>query len=120
VLPPTREGSRFAQGDDGETVLEIDGAITRAAARQPEDRIWDHFDARHQHLRHLSPDQFGGFTDDVMGKHHSDPPALVQLLLVHRILTARKSMLLKVPLSVHEQMIRACDRRGAAHEHHHV
>ncbi|HYZ52065.1 MAG TPA: phosphoribulokinase [Streptosporangiaceae bacterium] len=112
VLARTGEGFRVTQEDDDETVLEIDGAIKRAAAQQLADRIWDHFDARHQHLRHLSLDQFGDFTDDVMGKHHSDPLALVQLLLVHRILTARKSMLLKVPLSVHEQMIHACDRRG--------
>ena len=48
-----------------------------------------------------------------MRKHHSDPLALAQLLLVHRILSARKSLLLKVPLSVHEEMIRTgAARRG--------
>lgn len=62
-----------------------------------------------------------GVTDGVMRKHHSDPLALVQLLLVHRILSARKSMLLKVPLSVHEEMIHAQQLRGeAAHDHEHV
>ena len=78
-----------------------------------ENWIWEHFDARHHYLRHLAPDQFGDFTDDVMRKHHSDPLAHVQLLLVHRILSARKSMLLKVPLSVHDEMIRpGAVRRG--------
>jgi len=57
----------------------------------------------------------------VLRKHHSDPLALVQLLLVHRILSARRSMLLKVPLSVHEEMIHAHDVQGdAAHDHEHV
>jgi phosphoribulokinase len=107
--------------DAGETVLEIDGTIDPGTVRQLEDRIWEHFDARHHHLRHLAPDQFGDFTDGVMRKHHSDPLALVQLLLVHRILSARKSMLLKVPLSVHEEMTHAQEPRGEAfHDHEHV
>ena len=56
-----------------------------------------------------------------MRKHHSDPLALVQLLLVHRILGARKSLLLTVPLSVHEEMVHAQELRGeAAHDHEHV
>ncbi len=116
------EGFRVRQGDDeDETVLEIDGGIEPATVQQLEDRIWEHFDARHQHLRHLAPDQFGEFTDGVLRTHHSDPLALVQLLLVHRILSAKRSMLLKVPLSVHEEMIHARELRGeAAHEHIHV
>ena len=86
-----------------------------------EDLIWDHFDARHHHLRHLASDQFGDYTDGVMRKHHSDPLALVQLLLVHRILSARRSMLLKVPLSVHEEISHAQEQRGeAVHDHQHV
>jgi hypothetical protein len=72
-------------------------------------------------LRHLAPDQFGEFTDGVMRTHHSDPLALVQLLLVHRILSAQKSMLLKVPLSVHDEMIHAQQLPGqTAHHHIHV
>jgi len=56
-----------------------------------------------------------------MRKHHSDPLALVQLLLVHRILSARKSLLLTVPLSVHEEMVHAQEPQGeAAHDHEHV
>ncbi len=122
VLSEPCQGFRVKQGEDpDETVLEIDGTIDPGTVRQLEDRIWEHFSARHQHLRHLSPDQFGDFTDGVMRKHHSDPLALVQLLLVHRILSAKKSMLLKVPLSVHEEMIHARELRGeAAHDHLHV
>jgi phosphoribulokinase len=115
-------GFRVKQGEDAdETVLEIDGTIDPGTVGQLENRIWEHMDARHQHLRHLSPEQFGDFTDGVLRKHHSDPLALVQLLLVHRILSARKYMLLKVPLSVHEEMIHAQQLRGeAAHDHEHV
>ena len=122
VLPDSCEGFCLRRGDDeDETVLEIDGTIEPATVRQLEDRIWAHFDARHQHLRHLGPDQFGEFTDGVLRTHHSDPLALVQLLLVHRILSAQKSMLLKVPLSLHEEMIHTQELRGeAVHDHVHV
>ena len=121
ILPDSCEGFRVFLGEDLETVLEIDGSIDPTAVTQLEGRIWDHFDSRHQHLRHLAPDQFGDFTDGVLRRHHSDPLALVQLLLVHRILSARRSMLLKVPLSVHEEMIHAHEMPGeAAHDHQHV
>jgi phosphoribulokinase len=123
VLRDPARGLSVGPGEDAdETMLDIDGTIDPGTVRRLENRIWDHFDARHQHLRHLAPDQFGDFTDGVMRKHHSDPLALVQLLLVHRILSARKSMLLKVPLSVHEQMMsHAQDLRGEAfHDHEHV
>ena len=50
-----------------------------------------------------------------------DPLAHVRILLARRILSARKSMLLKVPLSVHEEMVHAHELRGeAAHDHEHV
>ena len=122
VLRDSCEGFCLRHGDDeDETVLEIDGTIDPVAVRQLEDRIWEHFDTRHQHLRHLAPDQFGEFTDGVLRTHHSDPLALVQLLLVHRILSARKSMLLKVPLSVHDEMIHARELRGeTGYDHTHV
>ena len=121
VLHDPCEGLGVQQGEDeDETVLEIDGTIDPVTVRQLEDRIWDHFDARHQHLRHLAPDQFGDFTDGVLRRHHSDPLALVQLLLVHRILSARQSMLLKVPLSVHESLMHDHELQEEAfygHEH---
>jgi phosphoribulokinase len=123
VLHDSGRGLSVTQGAGAEdTVLEIDGSIDPGTVRRLEDRIWDHFNARHQHLRHLAPDQFGDFTDGVMRKHHSDPLALVQLLLVHRILSARKSMLLKVPLSVHEELMSHAEnlRGGAFHDHEHV
>jgi len=122
VLREPCAGFCVKQGEDaGETVLEIDGTIEPATVRQLEDRIWAHFDASHQHLRHLAPDQFGEFTDGVLHTHHSDPLALVQLLLVHRILSAQKSMLLKVPLSLHEEMIHTQELRvEAVHDHVHV
>jgi len=122
VLRDSCEGFCLRHGDDeDETVLEIDGTIDPVAVRQLEDRIWEHFDARHQHLRHPAPDQFGEFTDGVLRTHHSDPLALVQLLLVHRILSAKKSMLLKVPLSVHDEMTHAQELRGeTGYDHTHV
>jgi len=122
ILPEPCGGFCVTQGEDeDETVLEIDGSIDPTVVRRLEARIWEHFDARHQDLRHLAPDQFGDFTDGVLRKHHSDPLALVQLLLVHRILSAKKSMLLKVPLSMHEEMIHAQELRGeAVHDHEHV
>lgn len=50
-----------------------------------------------------------------MRKHHSDP-----LALVRRILSARKSML-KVPLSIHEEIARPQEPRGeAAYDHQRV
>ena len=122
ALSENCRGFSVRQGEDAdETVLEIDGSIDRDIVQQLENRIWAHFDERHQHLRRLSPDQFGAFTDGEMRKHHSDPLALVQLLLVHRILSARKSMLLKIPLSMHEEMIHASQQRGdGVHDHQHV
>ncbi|HYM50862.1 MAG TPA: phosphoribulokinase [Candidatus Limnocylindrales bacterium] len=124
LLGRAEQGLRALRGtDDGRTadILEIDGTIDRVTVRHLEDRIWDHIDARHQHLRHLAPDQFGDFQDGVMHTHHSDPLALVQLLLVHRILSAKKSVLLKVPLSLHESMIHAHQQEEEiAHDHEHV
>lgn len=101
-------------------ILEIGGEIDPTIAAGLEDRIWAHMDSRHQHMRHLAPDQLGAFTDGVLRSHHSDPLALTQLLLVHRILSARKSLLLKVPLSVHESLIHQEEVSEVAHDHEHV
>ncbi len=123
LLDNPRNGLRTRPGEDDHEsadILEIDGKIDPLTVGQLEDRIWDHIDARHQHLRHLAPDQFGDFTDGVMRQHHSDPLALTQLLLVHRILSAKKSMLLKVPLSVHESIIHEHEEEDVAHDHEHV
>jgi len=113
VLREPCAGLRVRQGADlGETILEIDGTIDPDTARQLEDRIWEHFDAWHQHLRYLSPEQFGDFTDGVLGRHHSDPLALVQLLPVHRILGVSRSALLEVPLGVEADAIAASRPQG--------
>ena len=120
LLDEQRTGVRAISGlDDGREseILEIDGGIDRSIVRELEDRIWNHIDERHQHLRHLGPEQFGDFADGALRRHHSDPLALTQLLLVHRILSAKKSMLLRVHLSAHETL--AHDHVGAAHDHEH-
>jgi phosphoribulokinase len=122
LLDETRTGVRAASGeDDGKAshMLEIDGGINRATVRDLEDRVWDHMDVRHQHLRHLAPEQFGDFADGALRKHHSDPLALTQLLLVHRILSAKKSMLLRVDLSAHESSDHDHELEGIAHDHEH-
>jgi phosphoribulokinase len=118
LLNEAANGLRMSRiGDNGAEILEIDGDIDPRTAAGLEERIWAHMDSRHQYMRHLAPDQLGAFTDGVLRSHHSDPLALTQLLLVHRILSARKSMLLKVPLSVHESVIHQDDVAELAHEH---
>lgn len=123
LLDGTTTGLRVSAGEDldglpAETV-EIDGHIDRKTVRGVEDRIWAHMDARHQGLRHLAPRQFGDFADGAMKRHHSDPLALTQLLLVHRILSATKTMLVRVPESVHGTLDHGhdLDEIGADHEH---
>jgi len=118
LLDRPRTGLRaYQQPDDDSEVLEIDGSIDRSTVTELEDRIWQHIDARHRQLRHLPPNQFGTFTDAILRPRHSDPLALTQLLLVHRILSAQKWMLLKVPLSLHEAL--AHEHGGAGEDHHH-
>jgi phosphoribulokinase len=123
LLNEPASGLRVSMADENGTsseILEIDGDIAPSTAAGLEDRIWAHMDGRHQHMRHLAPDQLGAFTDGVLRSHHSDPLALTQLLLVHRILSARKSLLLKVPLSVHESLIHQEEVTELVHEHEHV
>ena len=98
---PGRAVAISERQDADDTVLEIDGTIDPGIVRQLGNRIWKHFDARHHYL---AP-HFGDRTYGVMRRYHSQPLALVRLLLVHRILSARKYMPLKVPLSVHEEMV---------------
>jgi phosphoribulokinase len=120
LLNEAANGLRVSMTDENGSsseILEIDGEIDPDTAAGLEDRIWAHMDGRHQHMRHLGPNQLGAFTDGVLRSHHSDPLALTQLLLVHRILSARKSLLLKVPLSVHESLIHQEEVTKLAHEH---
>lgn len=123
LLEEAEKGLRVSHAEDQGSraeVLDIDGAIDPNTALMLEDRIWAHMDSRHQHMRHVAPNQLGVFTDGVLREHHSDPLALTQLLLVHRILSAKKSMLLKVPVSVHESLIHQEEVEEIAHEHEHV
>jgi phosphoribulokinase len=120
LLDEADNGLRVSSTDENGTsaeTLEIDGEIEPHTAARLEDRIWAHMDGRHQQMRHMAPDQLGAFTDGVLGSHHSDPLALTQLLLVHRILSARKSLLLKVPLSVHQSLIHQKEVTELSHEH---
>ena len=122
ILDEPATGLRLSMDeDDGQSaeILETDGHIDPATVRRLEHRIWDHIDARHQHLRHLGPRQFGDFADGAMLRHHSDPLALTQLLLVHRILSAKKTMLVRVPESVHGSLDHGheLDEIGPDHEH---
>lgn len=117
-----RAAVRSKSGSDAgraSMILEIDGGIDPGTVRDLENRIWDHIGSRHQHLRHLDPEQFGDFADGTLQTHHSDPLALTQLLLVHRILSARKSMLLQVDLSAHEASDHDHELEGVAHDHDH-
>jgi phosphoribulokinase len=123
LLNEPANGLRVSMKNENGTsaeILEIDGEIGPGTAAGLEDRIWAHMDGRHQQMRHLAPNQLGAFTDGVLRSHHSDPLALTQLLLVHRILSARKSLLLKVPLSVHESLIHQQEVEELVHEHMHV
>jgi hypothetical protein len=115
LLDQTRTGLRLSRpGDDD--IVEVDGDIDRQTVGDLEDRIWDHMDARHRHLRHLAPEQFGTFTDAVLREHHSDPLGLTQLLLVHRILSAQKWMLLRVPLHLHQTLVHEHGPDAGLHE----
>jgi phosphoribulokinase len=122
LLDETRTGVRAMSHEDAgraSHILEIDGGIDPGMVRDLEDRIWDHIGSRHQHLRHLAPEQFGDFADGALHTHHSDPLALTQLLLVHRILSARKSMLLQVDLSAHEASDHDHELEGVVQDHDH-
>ena len=76
-------------------VIEIDGRISVEDAARIEGAVWDHASARHHHLHHLRQKQLGSY-DEPHGRRHSDPLGLTQLILAHRILSAQKSLLVRV------------------------
>ncbi len=84
-------------------VIEIDGHITPQEAQLVEDNIWAHVKGRHGHLHHVPPSRLGTYEAAARRRQHSDPLALTQLILAHRILSARKSFLLRVNEQEHEQ-----------------
>lgn len=76
-------------------IVEIDGRITDGDAAQIEGAVWHHASERHHHLHHLRQQELGTY-DEPRGSRHSDPLGLTQLILAHRILSAQKSVLVRV------------------------
>ena len=76
-------------------VVEIDGRISADDAARIERAVWDHASERHHHLHHLRQKELGSY-DEPHGRRHSDPLGLTQLILAHRILSAQKSLLVRV------------------------
>ncbi|MBC5804614.1 MAG: transaldolase [Candidatus Eremiobacter antarcticus] len=75
-------------------VIEIDGNIEPAEATMVEDNIWAHIDGRHGTLHYVGPAMLGNY-EAARSRRHSDPLALTQLILAHRILSAQKSIILR-------------------------
>ena len=92
--------------DDGHRadVVEIDGRITPEEAQLVEDNIWAHVDGRHGHIHHVPPARLGTYELTARRRRHSDPLALTQLILAHRIMSAQKSFLVQVNEHEHEQI----------------
>jgi phosphoribulokinase len=75
--------------NDGESILSIPGALPRERAAAIEEDVWD----RMHFASHLRSDELGEFT---VGKtvHRSESLALVQLLIVYHLTTARAKVAL--------------------------
>jgi phosphoribulokinase len=76
-------------------LIDIDGRISVEDAAQIEDAVWKHASDLHHHLHHLRQKELGSY-DEPSGNRHSDPLGLTQLILAHRILSAQKSLLVRV------------------------
>ncbi|HEY8672168.1 MAG TPA: phosphoribulokinase [Candidatus Dormibacteraeota bacterium] len=76
-------------------VIDIDGRISVEDAEQIEDAVWRHASDLHHRLHHLRQQELGAY-DEPSGHRHSDPLGLTQLILAHRILSAQKSLLVRV------------------------
>lgn len=85
-------------------IVEIDGGITPDEAQLVEDNIWAHVHGRHGHVHHVPPERLGMYELAARRRRHSDPLALTQLILAHRIMSAQKSFLLRVHEHEHEQI----------------
>ncbi|HZU18601.1 MAG TPA: phosphoribulokinase [Candidatus Dormibacteraeota bacterium] len=81
-------------------VIDIDGRITAPEAELVERTIWAHIDGYHGHVHRVPPERLGNY-EAARGRRHSDPLALTQLILAHRILSAQKSFLLRVTAAQH-------------------
>lgn len=84
--PALREREGDYHGEPA-TFLELDGDISPEKAAAVEERVWEHM---HTH-RHLRPDEIGTYLDGNKPRH-SDPLALVQLLIAYRIVAAREAL----------------------------
>jgi phosphoribulokinase len=76
-------------------IIDIDGLISADDAAQIERAVWRHASDRHHHLHHLRQRELGTY-EEPSGRGHSDPLGLTQLILAHRILSAQKSLLVRV------------------------
>lgn len=85
------------EDDDGcrADIIDIDGRISAGDAAQIESAVWRHAGERHHHLHQLRQREIGTY-DEPSGHRHSDPLGLTQLILAHRILSAQKSLLVRV------------------------
>ncbi|GAC1675551.1 MAG: phosphoribulokinase [Candidatus Dormibacteraceae bacterium] len=92
------------QDEQAADVIEIDGRITPAEAKLVEDNIWAHVHGKHGHVHHVPPQRLGTYELEARRRRHSDPLALTQLVLAHRILSAQKSFLLQVNEHEHEHL----------------
>ncbi|MBI3779885.1 MAG: phosphoribulokinase [candidate division NC10 bacterium] len=70
--------------------LEMDGSIHPQTAGALEQRIWSHLLSPMKSLQDLAPEQLGTFAEEGSSRH-SDPLALVQLLLIYYLLQAREA-----------------------------
>ena len=78
------DGQITIDGRDGESILHIPGALPRKRAAAIEEVIWD----RMHFARHLRTESLGEFTVGTH-VHRSESLALVQLLIVYHLTTAR-------------------------------
>jgi phosphoribulokinase len=70
--------------------LEIDGSIHPQTAGALEQRIWSHLLSPMKSIQDLAAEQFGTFAEGGTSRH-SDPLALVQLLVIYYLLQARET-----------------------------
>jgi phosphoribulokinase len=99
--------------EDGQRsdLIEIDGRISSGDARLLEANVEDHMDGVHGPLHRVQSNMLGTYDASQRQRRHSDPLALTQLILAHRILSARKSVLLRMTAPDHE---------GLEGDHHHL
>ncbi|MGC2192977.1 MAG: phosphoribulokinase [Candidatus Dormiibacterota bacterium] len=101
------------EDEDGQRsdLIEIDGRISSTEARLLEANVEDHMDGLHGPVHRVRPNMLGTYDAAMRERRHSDPLALTQLILAHRILSARKSILVRMTAPEHEEL---------AGEHHHL